>query len=146
MTKKQAEQQRLRRLRKARGLVHIKGWVSPRQAEAIRAIMNNNPISYQPVDEAEITKTSNPTTITSNATETATQRQKLRFEKKIDQPSAWTVWVGRIELGTVYKHIIDENPRPVTVWMAYRHGQRSTRHETRQLAAAALLKEYRGPL
>ena len=151
MSNKRAEQERLRRLRKAQGLVHVKGWVSPSQAEAIQTIMNNNPVRYEPTDDAVITSagyTDSALKANSNAhaASRADGRVKLRFEKKPDQPSAWTVWAGRVELGTVYKHIIDENPRPVTVWMAYRPGQRSTRHETRQLAAATLLKEYRGPL
>ncbi|MEZ5591594.1 MAG: hypothetical protein R3F53_13120 [Gammaproteobacteria bacterium] len=144
MAKQRAEQERLRRLRTARGLVYIKGWVSPQQAEAILAIMSNNAISYQPIDEAELA--ASPAQADLHSNETAVKRPRLRFEKKIDHPGAWTVWVGRIELGTIYKHVIDENPRPVTVWMAYQHGQRSTRHETRQLAAAALLKAYHGPL
>ena len=147
MSNKRAEQERLRRLRKAQGLVHIKGWVSPSQAEAIQTIMNNNPVHYKPMDDAVITPSGYAdSALKSNSNTHSDGRIKLRFEKKPDHPGAWTVWAGRVELGTVYKHIIDENPRPVTVWMAYRPGQRSSRHETRRLAAATLLKEYRGPL
>ena len=145
MAKQRAEQERLRRHRKARGLVYIKGWVSPQQAEAILAVMSNNATNYQPVDEAELAASPAKTDLHSSES-TVVKQPKLHFKKKVDHPGAWTVWVGHIELGTIYKHIIDENPRPVTVWMAYQHGQHSTRHETRQLAAAALLKAYKGLL
>lgn len=139
---KRAEQERLRRQRKAQGLIHIKGWVSPQQAEAIQAIMSNNPVQYQPLDEANVTQNNHQIPLSAK---TSKNPPKLRYRKKTDHPDAWTVWAGRVELGTVYKHIIDEDPRPVTVWMAYRQGQRNrSRHETRQRAAEALLKEYKG--
>ena len=148
MTQSSAEKQRLRRAKKAQGLIHVRGWVSPKQAEAIDAIMANEAVDYRPVDDAVVNHSgshsgSGPKPARRDPPLDAAAK-KPRFQEKPDHPGAWTVWVGRIEIGTVYKHLVDEDPRPVTVWIAYRNGGHSSRHETRQHAAEALMREYKG--
>jgi hypothetical protein len=139
-----SQQQRQRRQQlKAQGLVHIRGWVTPQQAAAIQSIMAGSAASYEP-DQADRQREPGSHNDENKAAAGKTEK-KLHFKKKPDHDDgAWSVWLGNAEIGTVYKHVIDENPHPVTVWVAYRQGGRSTRHVSRQLAAQALLSEYRG--
>lgn len=50
LTNAEKQQRRRERLR-ARGWVHVQGWVTPAQAEAIRAIMQDRPVAYKPEEQ-----------------------------------------------------------------------------------------------
>jgi hypothetical protein len=142
LSKNRQQQRQHRQQLKAQGLVHIRGWVTPQQAQAINAIMAGNTVSYAPdqVDRQPPAHNNHDKQAAAGKAE-----KKLHFKKKPDHDDgAWSVWLDNAELGTVYKHVVDGDPHPVTVWVAYRHGGRSTRHVSRQLAAEALLSEYRG--
>lgn len=124
--------------RKRQGLVYLRAWVTPEQAAAIEAVLAGRAVHYDPASATPPTPAAKP----GRSTPTSAKSDKLRFRKKAGHPGAWTVWLGNAELGTVYKNTVDEIPRPLTVWIAYRPGGRSSRHVSRQLAAEALRHEY----
>lgn len=141
--------QRQRRAQfKAQGLVYIRGWVTPAQAEAIQAIMANKSVTYQPnhhaataISEDAPHPDRDPSSDTLEQAGTHNHRP-LQLRPKPNQPQAWSVWLGSDELGTVYRRRVDDGEQSVTVWVAYRSRGHSTRHETKAHAIAALLQEY----
>lgn len=137
-------QRRRRAQFKAQGLVYVHGWVTPAQAEAIRTIMMNKAVIYQPNQPALAEqRDADPAPVTSAVEPLGIHKHKpLQLRPKPNQPEAWSVWLGEDELGTVYHHRVDEAEQSVAVWIAYRRGGHSSRHETRAHAVAALLQEY----
>lgn len=149
MPSSDAEARRQRRAQlKARGLVFVRGWVTRVQAEAIRTIMAGKSVTYEPNHHAEPEPQSDTTSSihSDDAVESLGEHhgKALQLKPKSGQAEAWTVWLNTDELGTVYRHRVDDGEQLVTVWIAYRPRGHNTRHETRDRAIAALLKEYNG--
>ena len=133
---------------KAQGLVYVRGWVTRAQAEAIQAIMAGKSVTYEPNHHGEpVPETGTTHPVSQNETVESLGEhhgKALQLKRKSGQADAWTVWLNTDELGTVYRHRVDDGSQLVTVWIAYRPRGHNTRHETRDHAIAALLQEYNG--
>lgn len=106
-----AEKQHKRRERlKARGLVHVQGWVTPEQAGAIRAIMQGLPTVFHPETPperpagqgdhipAQQAEPPQRASVTGKTTVPESPAPKL---KKGEGPGQWRVLIDGEEIGTV---------------------------------------------
>ncbi len=142
---KVSDQRRRRAQLKAQGLVYMRGWVTAAQAQAIRGIMANVSVTYEPNHRTPVTEepAAEPDSNRPARREPAPDQHKsLKLKRKSPHLEAWTVWLGDDELGTVYRHRVDEGEQSISVWVAYRPRGHNTRHETRDHAIEALLQEY----